>query len=260
MNSSPVAGLVRGWVDLYTRGLPADARAARRDEIDDDLWCEHAEAAAAGRSARSLDTDLALRLMFGVPSDISWRLSYRTRPPNVIHERQRSTSTSILGLLAILAGSSLGLLLILFIPMGDSVWTTYATVLLWLGSMVSFVAAAVGLAWHFQDRIGQLGVGGAMVVALAFGLLFVAPVGTGAALAVGSAMLMWGLARIGVLSRRMAIAHVVTAILLIGLFAGNLVAPGNAVGGFLIPPYVVSWIAIGVSLIRGVPQEKVTSG
>ena len=51
-----------------------------------------------------------------------------------------------------------------------------------------------------------------------------------------------------------------TAILLIGLFAGNLVAPGNAVGGFLIPPYVVSWIAIGVSLIRGVPQEKVTSG
>ena len=54
MNGSPVAGLVHAWVDLYTRGLPADARAARRDEIADDLWCEHAEAEASGRSSRSL--------------------------------------------------------------------------------------------------------------------------------------------------------------------------------------------------------------
>ena len=52
MSGSRVAGLVHGWVSLYTRGLTADARAARRDEIDDDLWCEHADAAAAGRAAR----------------------------------------------------------------------------------------------------------------------------------------------------------------------------------------------------------------
>jgi hypothetical protein len=260
MNGSPVAGLVRGWVDLYTRGLPADARTARRDEIDDDLWCEHAEATAAGRTARSLDTDLALRLLFGIPSDIGWRLSYRTRAPGVIPERQRSTSTSILGLLAIIAGSSLSLLLILFIPMGDAVWTVYGTVLLWLGSMVAFVAAAVGLAWRFQDRVSPLGTVGASLVAMAFVLLFLAPAATTAALAVGSAMLMWDLARIGVLSRRAAITHLVTAILLIGVYAGNLVAPGNTVGGFLIPPYVASWIAIGVSLIRGVPKAHATSG
>jgi hypothetical protein len=36
MSRSPVAAVVRGWVDLYTRGLPADLRAARRDEVDDD--------------------------------------------------------------------------------------------------------------------------------------------------------------------------------------------------------------------------------
>ena len=58
MNGSPVADLVRGWVDLYTRGLPQELRAARRDEIADDLWCEQEEAAALGRSARSLDADL----------------------------------------------------------------------------------------------------------------------------------------------------------------------------------------------------------
>ena len=67
MNGSPVARIVRGWVDLYTRGLPADARASRRDEVADDLWCEQAKAAAAGRSDHSLDADLFLRLLFGIP-------------------------------------------------------------------------------------------------------------------------------------------------------------------------------------------------
>ena len=37
MNGPGVTTLVRGWVELYTRGLPADVRAARRDEVDDDL-------------------------------------------------------------------------------------------------------------------------------------------------------------------------------------------------------------------------------
>ncbi len=67
MNGSPIAAIVRGWASLYTRGLPGDARAARRDDIDDDLWCEHAEAAAAGRSARSLDAELFMRLLYGMP-------------------------------------------------------------------------------------------------------------------------------------------------------------------------------------------------
>ena len=67
MNGSPVATLVRGWVDLYTRGLPADLRDARRDEVDDDLWCEQDEAAAAGRSARSLDADLFRASCSGCP-------------------------------------------------------------------------------------------------------------------------------------------------------------------------------------------------
>ncbi len=37
--------LVRGWVRLYTAGLPADVRDGRREEIDADLW-EHAREAA----------------------------------------------------------------------------------------------------------------------------------------------------------------------------------------------------------------------
>jgi hypothetical protein len=31
-------GIVRAWVRLYTLGLPADLKDARRDEINADLW------------------------------------------------------------------------------------------------------------------------------------------------------------------------------------------------------------------------------
>ena len=97
MNGSPVAALVRGWVSLYIRGLPADARTARRDEIDDDLWCEHAEAAGLGRSARSLDADLFLRLLFGMPADVSWRLTHRRAPtpPTLVSSSRNSDPASV---------------------------------------------------------------------------------------------------------------------------------------------------------------------
>ena len=108
MNGSPVATLVRGWVDLYTRGLPADLRDARRDEVADDLWCEQDEAAAAGRSARSLDADLFRRLVFGMPADVSWRLAYRRAPTAASLARSSSMSTRALGTLAIMYGLSLG--------------------------------------------------------------------------------------------------------------------------------------------------------
>ena len=103
MNGSPVATLVRGWVDLYTRGLPADLRDARRDEVADDLWCEQDEAAAAGRSARSLDADLFRRLLFGLPADVSWRLAYRRAPTAASLAKSSSMSTRTLGTLAIVA-------------------------------------------------------------------------------------------------------------------------------------------------------------
>jgi hypothetical protein len=104
MNRSRVAALVRGWVDLYTRGLPAEARAARRDEIDDDLWCQQEDAAAAGRSARSLDADLVLRLIFGIPADITWRLTHRGPAPTANLVRSPARSTRILGVLAMSPG------------------------------------------------------------------------------------------------------------------------------------------------------------
>ena len=66
--------LVRRWVLLYTAGLPADVRDARREEIDADLW-EHArEAALMARPTSTLRSQVALRLLLGIAADVAWRI------------------------------------------------------------------------------------------------------------------------------------------------------------------------------------------
>lgn len=261
MNGSPVAGLVRGWVDLYTRDLPADARTARRDEIEDDLWCEHAEAAAAGRSARSLDADLFLRLLFGIPSDISWRLAHRRAPTPSSLERSSSMSARILGVLAVMYGLSFAILLVLSAQVGaEASFTTFGffAVPVFLTGTIAFVVTALGLVRLLSDRVSMLGVIGAMLAVLGalgpasndadWARIAAAP------LMVGSALLMWDLAGIGVVSRWIPIVQGPTAI---GYTISLLLGP-PASGLFI--PFALSWVAIGVSLIRGVPQAQARSG
>ena len=264
MNGSPVAALVRGWVRLYTRGLPAPLRDGRRDEIDDDLWCQHEEALAIGRSARSLDADLVLRLLFGMPADISWRLTYRENTAPSIVEGSSSMDTRTLGVLAIVAGLSWGIMFILFIPFGEALWTGDLGVLGVFGSIVAaiaFSAAAIGLAGRFQDRVGLLGAVGAPLVAL--GALMSLGV-TLVPLLVGSAMLMWDLARIGVVSRLVPIVHLATAtVFALAYLVGQpsiAEGAGRALFVGLLGPYLVTWVALGVSLVRGLPHAPATSG
>lgn len=258
MNASPVAGLVRGWVRVYTSGLPAELRDARRDEIDDDLWCQHEEAAALGRSARSLDADMVMRLLFGIPADLSWRLTYRGKPSSSSLERSSSMSTRALGSSAIIAGLIWGLLFIAFIPLGESVWTGAIGVAGVLGSLVAAIAfstAGIGLAFRFQDRVGPLGGFGALLVTLG---AITSMVGSVVLMPIGSVLLMWDLARSGVVPWLLSIAHVAAAIVVgVGLVVGhpNVADESNrALFVAILVPYVVTWIAIGVSLVRGVPQ------
>ena len=264
MNGSPVARIVRGWTDLYTRGLPANARVGRRDEIADDLWCQHAEAAAARRSARSLDTDLALRLLFGIPSDISWRLAYRAEGPIATSPRSTTVNPRVFGALAIVGGLAWEILMMLAIPVGDALWAEGGTLVM-LGlfaGLVAFPATAFFLAWLFQDDVSLVGTFGALLVMLGTTILlfsaFVVP------LAVGSAMLTWRLARIGVVPWLVPVVQATTAILFaVGLSVGLGSAQGitsRAVFAVLFTPYLLTWCAIGVSLIRGLPQAQPRSG
>jgi hypothetical protein len=263
MNGSSAAALVRGWVRLYTRGLPAELRDARRDEVEDDLWCEHQEAAALGRPTRSLDADRVLRLLFGVPADISWRLTYRGSAAASSVEMSPAMNTRTLGVLALLASLSWGIMFILFIPFGEAVWLGPFGVIGVFGSVVAAIAfsgVAVGLAGRFQDRVGLLGAIGAPLVALgavmSLGVTLVP-------LLVGSAMLMWDLARIGIVSRLVPIVHLATAIVFaLAYVVGQpsiVDGAGRALFVGLLVPYLVTWVSIGVSLLRGVPLPRATS-
>ena len=61
---------VRGWTRLYTCGLADEYRAARREEIESDLW-ESVNDRAADR--RTLPLQIAARLLIGIPDDLGWR-------------------------------------------------------------------------------------------------------------------------------------------------------------------------------------------
>jgi hypothetical protein len=69
--------VVRRWTQLYTRGLEASLRDARRAEIDSDLWSQVHEANEAGHGPITLGAELLIRLVLGIPADIAWRLSHR---------------------------------------------------------------------------------------------------------------------------------------------------------------------------------------
>lgn len=77
-------------------------------------------------------------------------------------------------------------------------------------------------------------------------------------LPIGSAMLAWDLGRAGVLPRWLAVAHALGAIgfaaTLIGTLTDYAAAIMNAGLIALSIPYVLSWIAIGEWVLRGVPR------
>ena len=77
MTMTRTAPLVRRWVELYTRGLAAELRDARRAEIESDLWAQAEEAENVGRGSSSVEVEMLTRLALGMPADIGWRRSHR---------------------------------------------------------------------------------------------------------------------------------------------------------------------------------------
>lgn len=63
---------MRGWVAIYTFGLPRPMRARRRDEIAADLADELADAIRRGTSRQLFRRRISL-LLRGIPDDLTWR-------------------------------------------------------------------------------------------------------------------------------------------------------------------------------------------
>jgi hypothetical protein len=257
VNASPVARLVRGWVDLYTRGVPAGLRAARRDEIDDDLWCQQEEATAMGRSPRSLAAEVVLRLLFGMPADVSWRLAHPGSRGVAPMERSSSVSIRLFGALAFIAGASWGTMAIIVVVSGLDEWTGPLTVLGLAGGL-GLSVTAIGLSWRFQDQLSPIGSVGGLLGGLGILLSTLGAYAAGVLLPIGSAALAWDLGRAGVLPRWVSIVHALSAAAFLAPIIGSLIDYEATFRSdllvALVIPYILTWMAIGASLLRGVPR------
>ena len=266
MTAGRSAGLVRRWVALYTAGLPADIRDARREEIEDDLWCQ----------AHEVDPEVASdgvlgRLVFGLWADITWRLEQRHRARVRPVLRSATTGTRVVAAFSIIGGAALTVTLAIAMALVSSApdgtfntldWrATDVTVMLMVfsGSVLLLSIALWGLIFRFNDRMGgnvalagSVGGFGGMLMAMgAYQLLVVLPI--------GSAAVVWDLSRFGVLPRSVAIVHALAAlaffIILVAGLTRSLIGVTSPISALavLIVLYPLTWIVIGAALLRGQP-------
>lgn len=71
----------RAWTATYTRGLPADVRAERREEIDCDLWHHQRLAELQREPVTGTAVEILVRVVLGIPSDLLWRVEAGSTSP-----------------------------------------------------------------------------------------------------------------------------------------------------------------------------------
>lgn len=136
------AGAVRAWVGLYTRRLPSEIAASRRELVDGDLSDEGLLAASLSETGR-LGTQRWSRLIRGMPADLSWRFAQRGahRPErSVTMSISRRELVAILGLAGLCAAALLGTFVMLANPDPDK-WAGWGPT----GLAVALGATIVGL-------------------------------------------------------------------------------------------------------------------
>ena len=259
MSAERSAALVRRWVAMYTLGLPPEARRDRRDEIDDDLWCQAQEAATASGADRSLAGEMIARLVFGVPSDLSWRIEQhrfgKARPRPV---RSHAMNTRTTAALALVGGASWPLFFVLSIPSGllegRDQGDPLPLVALIVGGTLAMVFATIGLVAAAHDMIS----GSAATLAIVGALVATTVVFGWAVVAVGpalsSALVVWQLGRVGALPAWTSRVHVVAALMIVvGIALGFASPVFGQYGVLLLVPgavYAFTWMAIGWALWR----------
>jgi hypothetical protein len=265
MNAGYSISLLRRWVALYTRGLPDDVRAARRDEIEGDVWSQREEAVRLGLPAAAVAREILTRLVFGIPADIGWRLGQAgIAGTPVVPERTPTTTARVVALLAILGGAGWATWPVMLAITDAPFWSdgSPASAVLTVSGMIGTLAlagATYGLVFGCQDRIrngaaflGSVGASGgaASLIGLYVGVL---------ALPMGSASVAWELGRVGVFPRWLSWAHAAAAILalipIVAILANYeiLLDRGSVLIMTLVLPYAATWIAIGWSLRHGLP-------
>jgi hypothetical protein len=179
-------------------------------------------------------------------------------------------STRVLGAVAVFAGMCWGTLAIVAAVIGWPSVQLYLDIMSITGfaSAVAFVVVLVGLAIQFHDQLtaraplaATLAASGALLLAMgAHPLIVLFPL--------GSAILVWDLARLGIVSRQLAIAHGVCALGLLGLLVAMVLDYRIVFTGFnpivlVTVPYSLTWIGIGGALrpgVQGPGRRSVATG
>lgn len=93
--------VARRWAGFYTRGLPEPQRTWRLAELESDLHEHVAYGRANGQEPADISFEAFLRVLLGVPADLSWRweISRGVRPGTLLLGRMISmVKRALLGL------------------------------------------------------------------------------------------------------------------------------------------------------------------
>jgi succinate dehydrogenase/fumarate reductase cytochrome b subunit len=96
-----VIALTRAWAATYTRGLPSGVRAERREEIDSDLWHHQCLTDLEREPVTGTAVAILGRAVFGIPSDILWRMEVGSAVTNDRRTSVNDTWIMRIGLAAI---------------------------------------------------------------------------------------------------------------------------------------------------------------
>lgn len=171
-------------------------------------------------------------------------------------------STRMVGGLWVVAGAALVSAAIAVAVLPESSPSAPGAIVLAVGSVgaLAFVGAVLGLVRQFRGRLGRLSALGGGVAVLGMLLVVIGAPLSWDLLPLGSAVLVWDLARARAIPWALAIVFGVSSILMLVPAVGALFGISYTadtplqIAGAL--PYLLSWILLGVFLLRGMPNAQ----
>ncbi|HET8943676.1 MAG TPA: hypothetical protein VFO59_02760 [Dehalococcoidia bacterium] len=129
--------LTRFWAAVYTRGLPPDVRAERREELACDLWHQQRPASLGREPAIGTAVEILARCLVGIPADITWRLETGASARSKGTKPMNNTLPMRIGFLAALLPLALLTLMGASFTLGKGDWDNTTAHWLWRSAFVA---------------------------------------------------------------------------------------------------------------------------
>jgi len=150
-------GVTRAWSATYTRGLPHDLRAERREEIDSDLWDHQRLADLEREPANGIANQILFRFVLGIPADLLWRIEAGSTKQATRRTSMNSTPLMRIGLVAAMLPLALLVVFGVTFMLGNGDWENSTEHWLWrVAFLVAPLVGGIGL-WlcATQPRLGM---------------------------------------------------------------------------------------------------------